>query len=73
MNPGSVQYDPNFKSNKRVIVKKMEDKRFGCMHCPKMFTTSRGVYAHQRKACRGVRKERNVENDTRYYVLQSTV
>ena len=72
MNPNSSRFDPNFRANMRQkVVKKMEEKRFGCSYCSKTFTTTRGVYAHQRKYCEGVRKDGSVENIARYYVLQS--
>lgn len=54
MNPNSSLYDPNFKANVRQkVVKKMEEKRFACSYCSRKFTTTRGMYAHQRSVCEG--------------------
>ncbi|XP_053385515.1 uncharacterized protein LOC128550456 [Mercenaria mercenaria] len=69
MNPSSALYDPNFKSKiRQKVIKKMEEKRFACSFCFRKFTTTRGVYAHQRKYC-GQGKDANHGNNARYNVL----
>lgn len=72
MNPGSLLYDPHYKASVRQkVVKKMEEKRFGCSYCFRKFTTTRGVYAHQRKYCES-KKDNNCGNVGRYYVIQES-
>lgn len=72
MNPSSLMYDPHYKATiRQKVVKKMEEKRFGCSFCFRKFTTTRGVYAHQRKYCES-KKDNNCGNVARYYVIQES-